>query len=111
MDDARLRFTLAGSDFFRFPTSPCYDAILMHPPLVGAAGHVAKAWACHPRAGGRLVAILADVSIYAGDSEAQRLRALVERHGDDLDGELVTGGVGDAPAWPARLYVLRKPAT
>lgn len=103
-----LRFMLAGSDFFHFPASPCYDAILMHPPLIGAAGHVAKAWSHHLRAGGRLVAILADASIYAGDSEAQRLRAIVECHADDADGQLVVGGVGDGPTWAARLYVLRK---
>jgi protein-L-isoaspartate O-methyltransferase len=106
-----LRFTLAGSDFFHFPASPCYDAILMHPPFIGAAGHVAKAWSHHLRAGGRLVAILADTSIYAGDSEAQRLRAIVEGHADDAEGELVAGGIGDAPTWAGRLYVLRKPTT
>lgn len=106
-----LQFTLAGSDFLHFAAPPCYDVVLIHPPLIAAAAHVEKAFARHLRPGGRLVAILADTSIYAGERESQRLRALVEAHAIDPEGELVAGGVGDAPVIPARLYVLRKPAT
>jgi hypothetical protein len=103
-----LTFDLVGSDFLHLSGGRAYDAILMHPPAMHAAPHVVKAFARHLGAGGRLVAIVPDAVVYAGDRKSQTLKRLIDDHADEPDGELIPGGVGESPVLPARLYVLRR---
>ena len=104
-----LTFSLIGSNFLHLATSPTFDAILMHPPAAEAAAHVLKAFQLHLRRGGRMVAIVPDQAVFAGDRAAQMLRNTIDTHADEPDGELIVGGIGDPPTIPSRLYVLRKP--
>lgn len=101
-----LTFSLVGSDLLACHLEP-YDVVLTHPPHDTAGALIVKAFSL-VRPGGRMVAIIPDHAIHAGDRLAQALRAIVEAHAVDADGELIAGGVGESPRLPARLYVLRK---